>query len=86
VKVGDLVKVKAELRENCLPNHAGTNSECICWFCWSNSSGVGVILDHGLSDIDEDGLEYNTLDWIILFDAGEYSMFTKEIEVVSEGR
>ena len=59
----------------------------MCWFCFNSSSGVGTILDYGTRDIDEDGLEQDTLEWIILFDTGIYAVYEKEIEMIgSAGR
>jgi len=86
MKVGDLVKVRAESRKNCLPKYAGTDMECMCWFCFNNSSGVGMILDHGACSIDKDGLRQDTLEWIILFDAGVFAAYDREIKVISESR
>ena len=69
MKVGDLVSV---LEFACEGGHG-----CGCWFCYHNSSKVGIALEKLSEGI---GNSY----WRILFDAGEWRLYSKELEVINE--
>jgi hypothetical protein len=73
VKVGDLVKVTDKGCETHEPQ------SCICWFCYNESNGYGIILEK-LSV--GDGLGY----WSIMFDVGEWRLYGSEMKVINESR
>ena len=66
MKVGDLVKVT---------NVCGGESDCTCWYCYTGSNMVGII-------IEEQGQRH----WDVMFDAGPWVVYDGEVEVISEGR
>ena len=94
MKVGDLVKVN-EAPDGCDPTCAGTlpgNDECGCWFCSHNSTRMGIIVKKlgprrdPLGTIAPHAAPAFGGYWSVLFDAGEWRLYGKELEVISESR
>jgi len=73
VKVGDLVKVT---NQTCGP--AGPQ-DCGCWFCWNDSSGIGVIVTR----LNGEDLQHSGGYWAVLFDAGEWRLYGIEMNILS---
>ena len=84
MKVGDLVKVDDNA---CEGGHV-----CGCWFCSNDSSRVGVIVTRlgktrdPLGTIAPEAASFHGGYWSVLFDAGEWRLYGKEMEVISEIR
>lgn len=71
MKVGDLVKCKSIV---CIKN-----TSCSCWFCEHKSTGIGIICEEINKSLPETG-GY----WCVMFDAGDWRLYGKELEVISE--
>jgi len=84
MKVGDLVKVADNA---CEGGHG-----CGCWFCYNDSSGIGVVVSRlggaalALATIAPEHAVKHGGYWSVLFDAGEWRLYGKEFEVIGEGR
>ena len=82
MKIGDLIKVVDDTCEN--------GHWCGCWFCSHNSSRIGVIIKkHGkstgpLTAVFEEVPTSVGGYWSVLFDAGEWRLYGKEMEVIGE--
>ena len=68
MKIGDLVKVNSG-------NPCTDYRTCPCWFCYTSSSKIGTVISRHLNDCA-------ILEWDVLFDAGIYTLFTEELEVI----
>jgi len=91
VKVGDLVRVPK--CDNDDPTCEGTlpgNTECGCWFCSNDSSGIGMITKRmggatdPLATIAPDACVKHGGYWSVLFDVGEWRLYGKEMEIINE--
>ena len=91
MKVGDLVKVSK--CDNDDPTYEGTlpsNDKCGCWFCSNGSSRIGVIVRKlgsrrdPLGTIDPSAAVKFGGYWSVLFDAGEWRLYGKEMEMINE--
>ena len=69
MKVGDLASV---LDDTCENGHW-----CSCWFCYHNSTRMGIILEK--LSCGQDGTGY----WDILFDAGAWRLHGSEIKIIN---
>ena len=82
MKVGDLVKVVDSTCEN--------GHWCGCWFCSNNSSRIGVIVrKHGvnkgpLTAVYEEVPSSTGGYWSVLFNAGEWRLYGKEMKLINE--
>ena len=74
MKIGDLVKVS---NNTCEGGHG-----CGCWFCYNESSALGIVVEH----LNEKGVRHSGGYWAVMFKAGEWRLYGTEIEVISENR
>ena len=65
MKAGDLVRTPK----------CGDIIDCECFFCYHNSSCVGLVIKRG-------GLHR----WVVLFDAGEWELADFEVDVINESK
>ena len=75
MKVGDLVRIpRPDSRRWPCPE-----DDCRCWFCCNNSNGFGVVIEE-LGSNHPYAVKY----WRVQFDAGEWDLWTTEVEMVNE--
>jgi hypothetical protein len=72
VKVGDLVKVADSA---CEGGHG-----CGCWFCFHQSSRIGVVLKH----LNKKVVKHSKGYWSVMFDVGEWRLYGSEMEIINE--
>ena len=84
MKVGDLVR--------CVDGTCESGHWCGCWFCSHNSSRIGVITRKlgqqagPLTAVFEEVPSTAGGYWSVLFDAGEWRLYSKEMEILNESR
>ena len=73
MKVGDLVKVR----------ECPGAEHCTCFFCLDNSNCIGIVLNRREHKVANwDGATLLT----VLFDVGEWEVYTHEAELISASR
>jgi len=71
MKVGDLIRAIN-------PPGCSLYQQCSCWFCYNDSTRMGIILEK--LSCGANGKGY----WEILFDAGRWRLYGSEIKVIPE--
>lgn len=77
IKPGDLIKATS----NCCEKKYGV-FDCPCFFCVSESSGVGVVIER----LNREGVKHSSGYWSVIFDVGLWRVYGFEAEVISESR
>ena len=86
MKVGDLVHAIDD-NQSCYSGHW-----CGCWFCSNNSSRIGVVIKKlgprrdPMGNVAPPAAKKWGGYWTVMFDAGEWRLYGKEVEVINEGR
>jgi hypothetical protein len=88
MQIGDLVRFNLDRSDECAKSFRkakGWSVPCACWFCFNDSSCVGIIVNQGdnVEFVNDEGLTVHTLEWSVLFDAGIYEVYGVEVEVIN---
>ena len=84
MKVGDLIRVSQSvgMYSHCPASSDFKKEECGCWFCCNDSNGIGIVVDR----LSEEEVHHSNGYWVVMFDAGEWRLYGREMEVICENR